>query len=437
MRATAAVVLGLVALFAIASLPWRPARPAERPRITALARGHGPLLAGAAEVAFDPPRWAPIAGFPRLVYDSVGVRDRVGARAVVLEAEGCTVALVSAELVLVPTALSDAVRERVADLRLDGLVVAATHTHASVGGYWDHAVVERIGMGPFDRAILDLLAERIAVAIRTAAEARGPARISFGFAEHDELARNRRSEEIDGRLNVVRVASEAGDPVAELVLFPAHPTLLGTANRELSGDWPGQLMTARDRHGVRLFFQGAGGDQATRLPWSGGYGPEEYGAAVSRSVNEVESGAAATTVPLAWAEAQVVLPNVWLGAVYPIFRPAVRNLLGGALPAHAPVGALALGPLTLLVVPAEPVAAVGDRWRARAGEGAEILSVATDYLGYVELEERVKAHRGEAKRTYYGHELEGRLGAGLAAVTDALREAPPSAAPSRAALGAR
>jgi neutral ceramidase len=439
LRGFGALLAALLALGAILSLPWRPARPAERPRITALARGHGPLLAGAADVSFDPPRWAPIAGFPRLVFDSVGVRDRTGARALVLSTEGCTVALVSAELLLVPGSLADAVRERVADLHLDGLVVAATHTHASVGGYWDHAVAERIATGPFDQALFDAIAERIAAAIRAAADARAPARIAFGFAEHDELARNRAgSPEVDGRLSVVRVASAAGDPVAELVLFAAHPTLLGRDNRKLSGDWPGRLMAGRDRGGVRLLFQGAVGDQSTRLPWKGGYGVEEYGGAVSHAVNVIEAGAASAVVPLAWAEARIVLPNVSLGAVPGLLRPLARNVLGGVMPAHARVAALAVGPLTLLVVPAEPVAAVGDRWRERAGDGAEILSVAGDYLGYVELAERMEDGRGETERTYYGPELAGRLGAGLAAVTDAVRAGPARAVPAvPAVVGAR
>jgi neutral ceramidase len=442
LRGTRAILAALAAcavLTAILSLPWRPARPAERPRITALARGGGPLAAGAAEVPFDPPRWAPIAGYARLVFDSTGVRDPVGVRAVVLSTEGCTVALVSAELLLVPGALADAVRERVADLRLDGLVLAATHTHASVGGYWDHLVGERIATGPFDRSLFDAIAERIAFAIRAAAEAQAPARIGFGFAEHDELARNRAgSGEVDGRLNVVRVTSAEGDPIAELVLFAAHPTLLGKDNHELSGDWPGRLMTARDRNGVRLLFQGAVGDQSTRLPSRGRYGVEEYGGTVSHTVSTVPVGAPAGAVPLAWAEARIVLPEVSVGAIPAFLRPAARNVLGGALPAHARVGALAVGPLTLLVVPAEPVAAVGDVWREKAGEGAEILSVAGDYLGYVELAERMASGRGETKRSYYGPELAGRLGAGLAAVTDAVRERPASApAAVPAVVGAR
>ncbi|HYG69797.1 MAG TPA: hypothetical protein VD838_19130, partial [Anaeromyxobacteraceae bacterium] len=305
-------------------------------------------------------------------------------------------------------------------------------------------IAERIATGPFDRALFDLIAERIAAAVRAAAETRVPATLAFGFAEHDELARNRaKSPEVDGRMNVVRVASTGGEPIAELVLFPAHPTLLGKANHELSGDWPGRLMTAPDRRGVRLLFQGAGGDQSTKLAWTtrGPARVEEYGAAVSRAVAAVEAEPPARSVPLAWAEARVVLPLVAPGAVPAWLRPAARNVLSGILPAHARVGALALGPVTLLVVPAEPVAAVGDAWRAKAAPGAEILSVAGDYLGYVERPDRMAERRGETKRTYYGPELAGRLGAGLAAVTDAVRSATsaaePALAPVPAVAGAR
>jgi hypothetical protein len=90
------------------------------------------------------------------------------------------------------------------------------------------------------------------------------------------------------------------------------------------------------------------------------------------------------------------------------------------VPASASVAALRVGPALLLLAPAEPVAEVGERWRAAAGAGAIVISLAGDYLGYVETPERMAAGSGETPRTYYGPDLEARLGAALEAAATAV-----------------
>jgi hypothetical protein len=97
---------------------------------------------------------------------------------------------------------------------------------------------------------------------------------------------------------------------------------------------------------------------------------------------------------------------------------------GGLLPAEASVTAVRLGPLLLLAVPAEPVAAVGEAWRAAAGPGAEVLALAGGYAGYVEAPARMARGEGETSRTYYGPDLEARLGGALRLAAERARAAP-------------
>jgi hypothetical protein len=100
-----------------------------------------------------------------------------------------------------------------------------------------------------------------------------------------------------------------------------------------------------------------------------------------------------------------------------------RNRLYDLVPDRAEVAALRLGPVTLLAVPAEPVASIGESWRARVGAGAEILSLAGDYLGYVETPEQMERAAGETQRTYYGPELESRLEAAVVLAASEARRA--------------
>jgi hypothetical protein len=81
----------------------------------------------------------------------------------------------------------------------------------------------------------------------------------------------------------------------------------------------------------------------------------------------------------------------------------------------------------LVAVPGEPVAAVGRSWRDAAGRDAEVVSLAGDYLGYVETAERMAEGGGETVHTYYGPELAERLGVAVAtAAADADARSPAS-----------
>jgi hypothetical protein len=395
------------------------------------ARGHGPLAAGAAEVAYQLPPGTPIAGFTRLSYESDGVRDSTGVRALVLQEDGCRVALVSLELLLVPDALEEAVRARIADVPLDGLVLAATHTHAGPGGYLEGLPYERAGTAPYDPAVRDAIAHAAAQAIRRAALSMVPAQLSAAWARPERLARNRAGGRlVDARLEVLRIeAVRDATPIAEVALFPAHPTILGKANRSLSGDWAGRFSVVRS-HGVRLFFQGAGGDQSVALPGEGPLTPEVYAAALSTEVDKLRFGPGDTAPPLAYGRASVVLPAPMLGGAPRLLERPLRNLLFDQAPAEARVAALRLGPVTFAVMPGEPTAEVGAQLRKLAGPGGEVLSLADGYVGYVEAPDVMAADRGETRRTQFGPELADRLQLALRAAVAAVDGEPTGARPT-------
>jgi hypothetical protein len=411
--AAAAVLLAL----GIAALSLPPA-PRDGPaRLLGACRARGPLAAGAAAVPLELPGPPVVAGFAKLRWAAAGQRDPVAVRALVAGEPGCAVGFVSAEILLVPGALTRAVEERTRDLGLAHLVVAATHTHAGPGGYWDSFLGGRLATGPYDPRVLSALADAAARALRLAAEARRPARLEAGEADASPLVLNRTSARSDGRLVSVRLSGADGSGIGELALLGAHATMLGSRNRLVSGDWPGALMRSRPQ--PLLFFQGALGDQTTHAPSPEAHGPEGYAAAVAARLDAVARSAPSAEPPLAVAVAAVPLPRAAPGLVPALLRRAAGRLFAGSVPAEARVAAIRLGPALLLAVPAEPVEEVGRAWRTAAGPGAEILSLAGDYLGYVETPARMARGEGETGRTYYGPELAGRLETALQVAVEA------------------
>lgn len=422
LTAISLALLALASAIALGSPRWRAPRRDGPPRLERACRGEGPLRAGAAEVPLDLPARVPLGGFARLRWASEGVRDPVAARALVLAEPGCAAALVAVEILLVPGDLARAAaalaRER-SGLPLDEVVLVATHTHAGPGGYWRSFAGERAATGPYDAAVFQRIAERIAEAVARAAASLQPASLRISRAEEPDLARNREEERVDGRLLALRATGADGRILGELIVFPAHPTILGGDNRLVSGDWPGAL--ARSRPAPALVMQGAMGDQSVRFPPGTPVGPESYARALGDRVSALAFPAGEVAPPLAVAAAEVSLPDPDPGGVPPMLRPVAVNLLGGLMPARARVVALRAGPALLLLAPAEPVEAVGRAWRLAAGDGAEVVSLAGDYLGYVETARRTQAGVGEAERSYFGPSLAYRLGDALVLAAEATR----------------
>jgi neutral ceramidase len=162
------------------------------------------------------------------------------------------------------------------------------------------------------------------------------------------------------------------------------------------------------------------GDQSARLPAGLPYGAAEYGDAVRARVDALRYPAPEAEPALAFARARSPLPPPSPGAVPALLRRAAANLLFRGTPRSAVVSALRVGDVVLLAIPAEPVAEAGARLRGAAGGEAVIVSLAGDYLGYVETPERTAAGEGEAVRTYYGPALSERLEEGVRAAAAAV-----------------
>jgi hypothetical protein len=419
--AAAVLLAAAAAAAALAAVPLHAPRELLPPRVLSAARARGPLFAGGASVAIEVVPGTPVGGYPRVRWASQGVRDAPMVRALVLSTPGFAAAVASADVLLVPPELRRRVESRLADLRLDALLLAATHTHAGPGGHWRDALGERVGTGPFDERALDRLAAAAERAVREALAARVPARLAAARAQLPALVRNRDGNAPDARLLVLRALAADGRALGQVVVFPAHATVLGSDNRLLSGDWPGAL--ARELPGTTVFLQGAVGDQSVSL-WGGVPDPETYARALAAEVGRLPFPPGDPEPPLGAGLAEVSLPAPSFAAVPRFLDRLLQNLLWTWLPDRTDVLALRAGPALLLAVPAEPAEEVARRWREAMGEGAEVVSLARDYVGYVETPERVRARAGEARRTYLGPELARVLGDGLAAAARAQGQAP-------------
>ncbi len=190
---------------------------------------------------------------------SLGVRVPLLARAVVLEVGDQRVAVVSLDLGRAPTRDSMRnLRERLKEQKIGHVFLVASHTH--------HGPVLELdswpkGEQPYVRRLEDRLVE---VVTRAARELQ-PAQLGV-TAREVPLNRNRHSKRaekpVDRELLVVRIEDATSKPIAHLVNFAAHPTMLPAKLREFSADYPGSMAQTVEGElgGFCLFLQGAAGD---------------------------------------------------------------------------------------------------------------------------------------------------------------------------------
>lgn len=408
---------GVLSVGAVCALRWGNAcgQWEERPPVVLeQARAQGPLRAGAARVELALPYPVVVAGYAPPRPETSQAVVPVYARAVVLEAQGVRVGLLSLELLLASERLVATVRERAAGLGLQGLVVAATHTHSSVGGYDARWMAQLAGTGRYQEEAEEALVAGALQALRQAAARLEEATWEVGEAREPQWVYSRsEGEEPTGALER-GVLRAQGRVVAELLVFAGHPTLVPRREPQVDPDWPGRLSLLREAQGgVALVLQGASGNVAVGYEHGAegraradAFARALHGLAERVELKQVESPG------LGWARAEVALPRPDGSRLVPEWvRGAGETFLCYSSPRLTEVGALRLGPWELLAVPGEPTVGAGQALAGRSGASG-VLGLASGYVGYVELPERVERNTGEAHRQYFGASLLERLGAG-------------------------
>ena len=241
---------------------------------TLTANAQGKLVAGTAKADITPPLGTPLAGYGnRMGKPSTGVHDPTEARALIIDNGVEKIAFLTVDHLGFDHGMVERIRmlaRQATGIAPDHIFVMSSHTHAGGGAYLE---IFPILAGRYDAKVRDFYSERAAQAIINANKNLQPARIAIGAGEARGISRFRSSwppnGPIDPEVGVIRVDSAAtGKPVAVLMNFAAHPTVLGGKNFEFSADFVGYARSALERMVgagvVALFANGAQGTVAPR-----------------------------------------------------------------------------------------------------------------------------------------------------------------------------
>ncbi|MCP3144253.1 neutral/alkaline non-lysosomal ceramidase N-terminal domain-containing protein [Pyxidicoccus xibeiensis] len=406
------MLLTVGAAYSLASWNWCGVWAERAPVVVSQVRDEGPLRAGAAKVALVPPFPVVVAGYSPPRPEASQADPPLHARAVVLEVGGTRVGLVSLELLSVTQELVARVRARAATAGLKDVLVVATHTHSSLGGYDSRLVAQLVGTGRYRQESVDAIAAAAVESLAQATAALTDVTLEVGQAREPGFVYSRSGGAApDGTLTRAVLRGQAG-PVAELLVFAAHPTMVPRQRAYVDPDYPGRLSSLReaDGSGVTLLLQGTVGNAS--VSFSKGQGLERVSAfaqALAALAGKAPLAPVEGPVRLSLARVEAAMPRPDASRLVPsLTRAAGDNLLCGSAQRVAEVGALALGPLEWVAVPGEPTVGAGAELLRRTG-ATGVLGLADGYVGYVETAELVKDRRGESMRQYFGPALLERL----------------------------
>ncbi|MBM4291660.1 MAG: hypothetical protein FJ138_09605, partial [Deltaproteobacteria bacterium] len=230
---------------------------------------------GAAVVGFGP-RAGVVTPFARLYPGTDTQHTDLLASALVLRQGETALALVRLEMIGVwqgfVVEVQRALRAQGRGDLADGLILSATHTHASGGQVFKHPIGE-LAVGPFSPEMYTRYRRAVLDAVLSADAAAAPARLGYTTLQVGDIHSDRRCENgpvQDDTLGLLKVTDDAGALKALVVNYAMHGTVVGNGEHVLSSDAPGAVERGIAQRlpadAPVLFLQSWAGDMAPRAP---------------------------------------------------------------------------------------------------------------------------------------------------------------------------
>ncbi len=413
--------------------------------------GSPPLRAGAARVNLTPPleMKAALGGYgARMSKPAVGVHDAVWAKALVLVQGESKFAVVTADVLAFPPQFKPAVIERLAPMGWSGdqVMLLPSHSHTSIDMMALHPgntfAIPQVGI--FQKELFELAADRLAKVVR---EANGnPVPVLAGSSTTVLPGRNRNRRTAGGihdtNLTVTRIDMPDGRPLAVLVNWTAHPTLMDAEDMRFSGDWPGHMQRTMEaligQEVTVMFYNGAEGDQSPVPPSDCGSNwerAEHYGRDIGISAWRVWEKIRPQPVKVfAYHTETIAIPQrQWHpdfmktgGAEYGLDESMMKGFVEHLVPAQTHSTCLWLGDLVILGVPGEMAARLGLEIKAKARQimSASCVTIgglADEWVSYILPAEEYRKGGYEASMSFYGERLGSTLVEGVSRSAESIK----------------
>ncbi|MCR9291480.1 MAG: hypothetical protein NXI32_02095 [bacterium] len=222
------------------------------------------LKVGTGLAVITPDPLLPVSGGMGTPQPATHKLGELTARAVVFEKADVRVALVSLDLLGVPSVLCERIRSGVSEISGENVLISATHTHSAPDVY---AFPDGQGGHTGDLNYIDFVCRQATQALREAVANLQPAKLKIATdVAQGKLAYNYYAPDLyDRRMSVIQAVNGRGQAILTLVNYAVHPEVLGAATGALSPDLVGPLCSQIESRGggMAMFINGAQGGMVT------------------------------------------------------------------------------------------------------------------------------------------------------------------------------
>jgi len=317
-----------------------------------------------------------------------GIRDSVFVRAMVLHNGSQRVAIVSADLLIIPPTVTALLERELPQVgfSLENTYLGATHSHNSIGNWGEGATA--LLYGAYDDKVIRLIVDQIKESIASANRSVKQATLKSGTIAVPDAVRNRliKNGPVDSLLRVVEMHQSDGSKQV-LLSYTAHATCLSSRDLRLSRDYPGALVDAIEAQGYSfaMFMAGAVGSHACRIPEGEdciGWMASELSSYLTNNSNAL---APMSSSALAFYRVPLLLPDPQPKLTGSLrLRPWLFRYAFGEYPVH--LNALRIGNVLMIGTPCDYSGEFNrhlDQYASQYGLTTMITSFNGGYIGYV------------------------------------------------------
>jgi hypothetical protein len=258
------------------------------------------LMVGFAKSNITPPYPTPMAGYGnRRGKPFEAVHDSIYVRTIIVASNNDTIALISADLLIIPPSVYALVNKKVANSQLQRTKIyyGATHSHNSVGAWYD-TLVGKLFAGTYNPEIEEIISDAVITSIINAKKNFIQTTISYEMDTDTVDIKNRlvgiEGGTIDPQIRSIVFNRIEGKPLI-FTTYAAHSTVLDSKTLQLSRDYAGRVVDSLEtsKFEFGLFMAGAVGSMGPQQRGTDDFDEvNNQGGSVANeilSVNEYES----------------------------------------------------------------------------------------------------------------------------------------------------
>ena len=390
------------------------------------------LRGNASEKIITPPlEWKyTLGGYgARMSKPAEAIHDHIKAKALVLNDGAKKFVIVTMDILGFPPNVKVGIAHKLRETGWseENILLLPSHTHTSLEMFAinDKNIFGMPAIGIYQPKLLEFVVDNLSELILETEKNLNPIKVGTGQIALDDLNRNRRGDQfVDNELTVTRVDDLNDKPIAVLVNWTAHPTIMDEHDMWVSGGWPGYLQRELEEwigsDVVAMYYNGAEGDQSVIARRGGShyekaeyYGREiaKHSASVYKNINPEktpEFNVSYHQISLPATEAHPSFMHTG-GEEYQLDEEKISGLLNQIFLPLTYTTSLQLGDLVLVGAPGEMIAELGmeikEKLKKQGFKYPVIGGLANEWISYILTEEEYHQGGYETSVSFYGPKL--------------------------------